>query len=62
MKRKKLASMLWTVGAAALSETAPAATLDLYVDRKTQQIFAEPGPGRVKLGTFMQVLKRSDVE
>ena len=29
MKRKKLASMLWTVGAAALSETAAAATLDL---------------------------------
>jgi len=55
MKRKKLASMLWTVGAAALSETAAAATLDLYVDRKTQRIFAEPGPGRVKLGTVMQV-------
>ena len=55
MKRKTLASMLWTMGAAALSEASPAATLDLYVDRKTQQIYAEPGPGRVKLGTFMQV-------
>lgn len=55
MKRKTLASMLWTVGAAAFSEASPAATLDLYVDRKTQQIYAEPGPGRVKLGTFVQV-------
>lgn len=55
MKKKTLASMLWTMGAAAFSETSPAAALDLYVDRKTQQIFAEPGPGRVKLGTFVQV-------
>lgn len=55
MKRKKFASMLWTVGAAAFSEASPAATLDLYVDRKTQQIYAEPGPGRVRLGTFVQV-------
>lgn len=55
MKKTTLASMLWTMGAAAFSEASPAATLDLYVDRKTQQIFAEPGPGRVKLGTFVQV-------
>jgi len=32
-----------------------AMALDLYVDKKTQQIFAEPGPGRSKLGTFEQV-------
>lgn len=31
-----------------------AATLDLFVDQKTGQIFAEPGPGRTKLGTFVQ--------
>nr|WP_240732413.1 MULTISPECIES: porin [Dyella] len=30
-------------------------TIDLYVDRKTQQIYAQPGPDRVKLGTFKQV-------
>ena len=35
--------------------TADALALDLYVDQKTQQIFAEPGKGRVKLGTFQQV-------
>lgn len=34
---------------------ADALALDLYVDTKTQQIFAEPGHGRVKLGTFQQV-------
>ena len=32
-----------------------AMALDLYVDKKTQQIFAEPGLGRTKLGTFQQV-------
>jgi len=32
-----------------------ATAIDLYVDQKTQQIFAEPGPGRTKLGTFQQV-------
>lgn len=26
--------------------------LDLYVDTKTKQIFAEPGPGRVHMGTY----------
>jgi len=34
---------------------AAAATLDLFVDKQTGQIFAEPGPGRSKLGTFVQV-------
>ncbi|MBB3103165.1 porin [Azomonas macrocytogenes] len=29
--------------------------MELYVDRKTKQIFAEPGPNRVKLGLFQQV-------
>ncbi|MDT4330052.1 OprO/OprP family phosphate-selective porin [Methylomonas sp. MED-D] len=32
-----------------------ALALDLYVDTKTQQIFAEPGPGRAKLGSFERV-------
>ena len=36
--------------------TAPAeAALQLYVDQKTKQIYAEPGPGRIPLGTFKQV-------
>ncbi|MGZ0076806.1 OprO/OprP family phosphate-selective porin [Methylomonas sp. YC3] len=34
---------------------AEAMALDLYVDSKTKQIFAEPGPGRVKLGSFEKV-------
>jgi phosphate-selective porin OprO/OprP len=34
---------------------ADAMALDLYVDQKTQQIFAEPGPGRTKLGSFERV-------
>lgn len=34
---------------------ASAATLDLFVDKATGQIYAEPGPGRTKLGTFQQV-------
>jgi phosphate-selective porin OprO and OprP len=38
--------------------------LDLYVDTNTQQIFAQPGEGRVKLGTFVQVedAEKSKVE
>jgi phosphate-selective porin OprO/OprP len=32
-----------------------AMALDLYVDNKTQQIFAEPGPNRTKLGSFERV-------
>ncbi len=35
--------------------TADALALDLYVDTKTQQIFAEPGKGRVLLGAFQKV-------
>ncbi|MDD5577879.1 MAG: porin [Methylobacter sp.] len=29
--------------------------LDLYVDTKTKQLYAEPGPGRQKMGSFVQV-------
>lgn len=31
-----------------------AVALDLYVDTETKQIFAEPGPGRVHLGSFVK--------
>lgn len=31
------------------------AAIDLYMDKKTKQIYAEPGPGRVRMGTFEQV-------
>ncbi|MEI8385775.1 MAG: porin, partial [Nitrosomonadaceae bacterium] len=29
--------------------------LDLYVDKKTKQIFTEAGPGREKIGSFTKV-------
>lgn len=38
---------------ALLSGTAiPALALDVYMDTETKQIFGEPGPGRVKVGSF----------
>lgn len=53
--RKALAPLAWSMAVASAPEAAAETTLDLYVDRRTQQIFAQPGPGRDKLGTFMQV-------
>ncbi len=35
----------------ASTQQGSAQTTDLYVDTKTKQIFAEPGPGRTRLGT-----------
>ncbi|PPD21231.1 MAG: porin [Methylomonas sp.] len=37
----------------------PVFALDLYVDTKTQQIFAQPGEGRVKLGAFERVEEKT---
>ncbi|QXP84374.1 porin [Methylococcus sp. Mc7] len=31
------------------------AAIELYMDKKTKQIYAEPGPGRIRMGTFEQV-------
>ncbi len=53
MKLTKLS--LSIVSALGLTAAADALALDLYVDSKTQQIFAEPGPGRSKLGSFERV-------
>ncbi len=33
--------------------------IDLYVDTKTKQIYAEPGPGRVSMGSFERVEDKS---
>jgi hypothetical protein len=55
MKKKALTTLLWGISAGAAAEVPTTETLDFYVDRKTQQIFAVPGPGRVKLGTFARV-------
>lgn len=51
MKKHAIAALLCTLTASA----AQAATLDLYVDKTTHQIYAEPGANREKLGTFQQV-------
>jgi hypothetical protein len=53
MKLTKMASAIATTLLIAASSNACA--LDLYVDNKTKQIFAEPGPDRTKLGSFVQV-------
>ena len=52
MKRSILA-----VGLLAAMSNIDAAEVDveLYVDQKTRQIFAEPGPGRARLGAFRKV-------
>lgn len=54
MARKALmtAVMLATTSATAMAE---AQVLELYVDSTTKQIFSEPGPNRVKMGTFKSV-------
>lgn len=44
--------MLSVIGAGIATQ---AMALDLYVDTKTQQIYAEPGEGRTKLGAFEKV-------
>ncbi len=45
-----------TLGLLALiTGTSPTFALDLYVDTQTKQLYAEPGPGRTKLGTFERV-------
>lgn len=46
------AVMLATTSATAMAE---AQVLELYVDSTTKQIFSEPGPNRVKMGTFKSV-------
>jgi phosphate-selective porin OprO/OprP len=53
MKLKKLSLTMACLITSSISYEALA--LDLYVDTKTQQIFAEPGPGRTKLGSFERV-------
>lgn len=53
MKLTKLSlALMSTLSAGAVAN---AYALDLYVDSKTQQIYAEPGEGRVKLGSFERV-------
>jgi hypothetical protein len=53
MKLSKLTFAVVT--ALSASVTTSAFAMDLYVDTKTKQIYAEPGKGRQKLGTFEKV-------
>jgi hypothetical protein len=54
MKLSKLTlAVAATLGASLLSSAAFA--IDLYVDTKTKQIYAEPGKGRVLMGKFVHV-------
>lgn len=53
MKFSRLNLAVAAVLGASMSSAAYA--IDLYVDSDTQQIFAQPGPNRVKLGTFEKV-------
>lgn len=53
MKLTKLSLAMMSALGAGLA--ADALAMDLYVDTKTQQIFAEPGRGRVLLGEFQKV-------
>ena len=53
MKLSKLTLAVVTALGASVATNALA--LDLYMDMKTKQIFAEPGKNRVKLGSFEEV-------
>ncbi|PKM35551.1 MAG: porin [Gammaproteobacteria bacterium HGW-Gammaproteobacteria-10] len=53
MKFKKLSIAIMSVLGAAISPDA--ASLELYVDNETKQLYAEPGPNRTKLGDFERV-------
>jgi phosphate-selective porin OprO/OprP len=57
MKFSRLTLAVTAVLGAGMSSAAFA--IDLYVDQDTQQIFAQPGPNRVKLGTFEKVEEAS---
>ena len=53
MKFSKLTLAITTILSAGASSTAEA--IELYVDTKTKQIYAEPGRGRVLMGEFERV-------
>jgi len=55
MKRLPLAAAFWSLCGTAAAEGAPQAAIELFVDTTTRQIFAEPGPGRQRLGKFAPV-------
>lgn len=61
MKKLPLAAAFWTMCGTAAAEGAPQAAIELFVDTNTRQIYAEPGPGRQRLGKFVQASDESTV-
>jgi len=59
MKISKLTLAVFSVLGAS---TFPALAIDLYVDNTTKQIYAEPGPNRIKLGSFEKVEEHPTTE
>ncbi|KVL46583.1 porin [Burkholderia cepacia] len=57
MKSRTCVTLACVAGVTASPGIVAAETIELYVDRKTQQIFASPGPDRDRIGTFEQVHK-----
>lgn len=57
MKLSKITLAMIAVLGAGLSAgmASSAFALDLYMDKKTKQLYAEPGPGRERLGSFKKV-------
>ncbi|WP_295625762.1 porin [uncultured Nitrosomonas sp.] len=51
---KFLSSILATLVIFNLCVFSNAYALELYVDTKTKQVFAEPGPGRILIGTYVK--------
>ncbi|KJV07750.1 hypothetical protein [Methylocucumis oryzae] len=50
----KLRKRIWAIASPLLiGASLNASALELYVDDTTKQIFAEPGPNRTKLGSFV---------
>ncbi len=52
MKLSRLTLAITAILGSSLSTTALA--IDLYVDTKTEQLYAKPGPGRVHIGSFVK--------
>jgi phosphate-selective porin OprO/OprP len=52
MKLSRLSLAITAILGSSLSTAALA--IDLYVDTKTEQLYAKPGPGRVHIGSFVR--------
>ncbi len=60
MKNSALIPNALVLAIASAAPTASAQDLELYMDTETKQIYAEPGPNRVRLGIFRPVAAPAD--